>query len=91
MEKKICPHCEKQMNRWLLPSDSSWDADFFWVCFNDDCPYFKRGWIWMMEKYNVKASYRYRIHPVSGKEGSLPVGSIDALKDSIINDEVGNA
>ena len=44
----------------------------------------------MQEKYNVKASYRYRLHPVTFKEGSMPVGNKDALKGNIINDGEDN-
>jgi hypothetical protein len=89
-EKKECPHCGGKLSKWGTPIDSTWDVDYFLVCFNDECPYFLRGWEWMQEKFNVKASYRYRLHPVTFKEGSLPVGSKNALKGDIIEDGENN-
>jgi len=40
----------------------------------------------MQGHYNVNASYRYRLDPVSGATGPLPVWSKDALKGSIIEE-----
>ena len=38
----------------------------------------------METHYNVSASYRYRFDPSGGDQGPLPVWSMDALKNSII-------
>ncbi|MBZ4659791.1 MAG: hypothetical protein JG766_1714, partial [Desulfacinum sp.] len=43
-DKTICPHCGSRMKKWRTPDFSTWSAEFFFVCFNDDCPYFTRGW-----------------------------------------------
>ena len=75
------------MARWATPALGTWAGDYQYVCFNDECPYFVRGWAWMREHYNVHASYRHRVDPVSGAAGPLPVWSVDALKHSILNDE----
>ncbi len=69
---------------WRCPEGSSWDADFLNVCFNDECPYFVRGWDWMKKQFNQNISYRYSEDPVSGSASPLPVWSKDALRDSII-------
>ena len=82
---RTCPHCGSRLKKWLVPEDSSWDDEFFFVCFNDDCPYFVRGWEHMQEKYAVKASYRFRVDPANGKASPLAVWSTDAIKDRILD------
>ncbi len=90
MEKEtsvpVCKHCGEPMKKWKTPMMGSWDTDWFWVCFNDDCDYFERGWDWMMSQFYVTSSYRYRIDPATGEEGPLPVWSTDALKNGIIEE-----
>ncbi len=83
-ELPICSHCGHRMVRMTLPDNTGFKSEFFYVCFNDDCPYFVDGWRWMWEHYEVKSSYRNRINPVTGKEGPLPVWSKDAMKDRIL-------
>ena len=82
-----CPNCQRPLQRWANPSITSWDGEFQWVCFNDDCPYYLRGWEWMKSHFNVTASYRYRLEPKSGETGPLPVWSRDALKGNILAEE----
>ncbi len=72
------------MLRWANPSLGSWGGEFQYVCFNDECAYYVNGWAWMMDHFNVKASYRHRLDPDTGETGPLPVWSVNALKSSII-------
>lgn len=73
------------MSQWTNPQGSTWSGEAQWVCFNDNCPYFVRGWAWMMDHYRVTASYRYRLDPATGETGPLPVWSREALKNGIIS------
>ena len=82
-----CPYCHSPMRRWANPQITSWDGEYQLVCFNDDCPYFIRGWEWMKSRFNVTASYRYRLEPNTGESGPLPVWSHDALKSNILAEE----
>lgn len=80
----VCPHCGQEMKKWRVPVNSTWPYEFFYICFNDDCSYFIKGWEHMWEKQKTKASYRCRWDADRGKCVPLPVWSYDALKDDII-------
>ena len=72
-----------QLNRAF---EAGWGDHPHLVCFNDECPYYARGWIWMKEQYERKVSYRHRLDPKTGDQGPLPVWSPTALRDRIIEE-----
>ncbi|MBD3381172.1 MAG: hypothetical protein GF404_03140 [candidate division Zixibacteria bacterium] len=82
----ICPHCGSQMLKWKVPPDSTWSVEYIWVCFNDECNYYVRGWNWMREKFQQNASYRHSYNPQTNTTGPIPVWSPSALKKDIIED-----
>jgi hypothetical protein len=88
MRQPLCPHCGQPLAPFSLPDAGGWDAPFHVACFNDDCPYFLRGWEWMESRYGVKASYRYRVDPTSGQPSPLAVWSSTALRDRVLDAEV---
>lgn len=79
-----CPHCGESLQSFALPDNTGWKEPVHWVCFNDDCEYFRRGWNWMEERFGVRASYRYRVDPATGKDSPLAVWSPTALRDRIL-------
>ena len=82
-----CPHCNERLQAFTLPDNTGWETPYQWACFNNDCPYYKSGWDWMWENYEVRASYRYRIvDENSGKGSPLAVWSETALLDRIIKE-----
>ena len=54
-----CPYCGESLQKWMVPDTpfNEWPNEFFYVCFNDDCPYFVRGWDLVGALGNV-GSYR---------------------------------
>ncbi|MDA8433264.1 MAG: zinc ribbon domain-containing protein [Nitrospiraceae bacterium] len=94
-EKAVCPHCGQKLNKWSTPtfnfSDGlGWCSSFLYVCFNDECTFFKNSWKHMYESYGQEMGYRYMLHPDSGEAASLPCGSKYAMKGDII-DEIQEA
>ena len=61
-----------------------WDGSFLYICFNDDCPYFVKGWDWMWQKYRRKMSYRNAYNPATGASFPIPVGSYTAMKGTMV-------
>lgn len=83
-KKYTCPYCEAELQAFVLPEAGGWDQKYHLACFNNDCPYYLRGWNWMLEHYNAKVSYRYRLDPESGRDSPIAVWSETALLDRII-------
>ncbi len=87
---RTCPHCESPLKKWLVPDGASWDDEFFFVCFNDECSYYKNGWKWMKEQYNQQASYRFMINPTTGASSMIPVWSDSATREMIVEETEGD-
>jgi hypothetical protein len=86
-DKTICPHCHTKMKKWKIPAFSTWTAEYFYVCFNDECSYFVRGWEHMDKSLQAGCSYRHRYDPETGQTGPLPVWSKEALKDCCLTED----
>ena len=84
--QRTCPHCGSRLKKWRVPEDASWDEEFFLVCFNDDCSYYKEGWRWMKEQFSQNASYRYSLNPVTGAAFPLPMWSDSATREMIVDE-----
>jgi hypothetical protein len=87
---RTCPHCESPLKKWRVPDEATWSEEFFFVCFNDECSYYKAGWDWMKERYNQRASYRYAVNPTTGGALPLPVWSEFAIREMIVDDDEGD-
>ena len=86
---RTCRHCGSSLNKWLVPDGASWDEEYFYVCFNDECSYYQNGWTWMESQYSQKASYRYMVNPATGASSPLPVWSDTATREMIVEDGEG--
>ncbi|MEH0018830.1 MAG: zinc ribbon domain-containing protein [Desulfobacter sp.] len=80
MDKPHCPHCEKEMSLWEIPpinfSDGlGWGTPFLFVCFNDECPSYQKGWEHLQKTMASPASYRCINEPGSDHFEYMPVFS----------------
>ena len=85
MEKHVCKYCGKELEKVLIPPESKWGVEYFLVCMNDKCSYYTRGWEWMKNRYEVHASYRYRLDPDTSIDGPIPVKSPDDMKEWVVH------
>ena len=82
-EVKVCPHCGSRLKLWEPPDNSTWSSNQL-VCFNDECPYFVRGWDKMYRDTLQGMSYRLMYNPEKDRCLPIPVPSHQALKDGIM-------
>jgi len=84
-----CPYCGRRMNKWMVPHNpfTDWTNEFMYVCFNDDCPYFRKGWDVMNLQGNLGFSYRLMYHPEKDSFFPVPVPGFKALRESIVDND----
>jgi hypothetical protein len=87
--RPVCPHCGSRLKKWLVPEGATWNEEFFFVCFNNACSYYRRGWDWMMKQYGQTASYRYVLNPFTGATLQIPVWSDEATREMIVEESEG--
>ena len=78
-EAPTCPHCKTKMEQ-MDARYLDWDSPYLWVCFNNDCTLFKKGWDHMMKTVGQMVSYRFMIHPQDGGSGVIPALSHEYLQ-----------
>jgi len=86
-ETLCCPYCDQKLSKWEVPDNpfcQTWDNEFMYICFNDLCPYFVRGWDKMYRDTLQGMSYRLMYNPEKDRCLPIPVPSHQALKDGII-------
>jgi len=91
-EIKICPHCKAKLSCCEAPQihvgdGLGWGSDVLFICLNDECSLFLRGWEHVGEQYGHHASYRYMELPGSKESNVMMVGNKDAFKSSIVDPE----
>jgi len=84
-----CPHCRVKLKKWLVPDNPfacTWDNEFMYICFNDACPYYVRGWDHMNREGAGGHSYRLMYNPEKDCVMPIPVPSPKALRDGIVEE-----
>jgi len=82
-----CPYCDGKLEKWAVPDGpfgQTWDSEFMYICFNDDCPYYVGGWDHMYSEGNRGVSYRLMYNPEKDVCMPIPVPSPQALREGII-------
>ena len=91
-DTRCCPYCGERLGKWGVPLTlfTEWPNEYFYVCFNDECPYFVNGWNAMSEQGNP-CSYRLMYDDITDSCGPIPVFNNTMIKeDRIIEDELDN-
>lgn len=86
-ETLCCPYCGDHLKKWTVPDNpfsQTWDNDHMYICFNDACAYYVRGWDHMYKEGNRGTSYRLMYHPEKDRCMAIPVPSPRALRDGIV-------
>jgi hypothetical protein len=80
-----CPHCDTRLSKWQVPDSpfNEWPSEFQYICFNDDCTYFVKGWEAMAARGNF-GSYRFMYDPPTGGCHPMAVLSEGALWDGMV-------
>jgi SAM-dependent methyltransferase len=83
-----CPYCGEKLQKWAVPQGpfTEWDNEFMYICFNDSCPYLVRGWEVMGRQGNPGISYRCMYYPEKDVCMPVPVFSLQALRESIVQE-----
>lgn len=82
-----CPYCGDRLSKWMVPDNpfcQTWDNEYMYICFNDSCPYYVRGWDHMDKEGNRGMSYRLMYNPQKDRCLPVPVPSPKALKEGIV-------
>lgn len=91
-EEKICPHCDVQLACCEAPpihvgDGLGWGSEVLFICLNDNCSLFLKGWAQIELKYGHHSSYRYMELPGSKEGNVMMVGNSDAFKACVIDKE----
>jgi SAM-dependent methyltransferase len=88
-ESLECPYCRERLKKWAVPDNpfvQTWDNEFMYICFNDQCAYYIRGWEHMSSEGNMGTSYRLMYNPEKDRCMPIPVPSARALREGIIEE-----
>ncbi|MCD4744330.1 MAG: zinc ribbon domain-containing protein [Desulfobacteraceae bacterium] len=91
MDKPQCPHCKTDMTLWEVPQFAfgdglGWGTPYLFVCYNDKCPSYDKGWEHLQESMEAAASYRCIQEPGTDNFEYMPVFSAMGGKGQELND-----
>jgi len=91
-EKHYCPHCSGDLILCHAPpvhvgDGLGWGSEYLFICLNDSCPLFVKGWDYIANQYGHVGSYRYMELPNSKEKYSMMVVTKEAFTGSIVDIE----
>lgn len=93
LKKPRCPQCNEEMSIWEVPplnmgDGLGWGTPYLFVCFNDECPTYKKGWQHLENNFGHHSSYRNFCYPGTNTFECMPVFSPVGATGQIIDDQV---
>lgn len=91
-EKHYCPHCSGDLSLCHAPAvhvgdGLGWGSEYLFICLNDNCPLFRKGWDYIANQYGHVGSYRYMEIPNSKESYNMMVIGKEAFTGSIVDIE----
>jgi hypothetical protein len=91
-EKHTCPHCDTALTLCHAPpmhvgDGLGWGSEFLFICLNDECSLFAKGWEFIENQYGHSGSYRYMEIPNSKESYNMMVAGASAFTGSIVDVE----
>ena len=91
-EKHCCPHCSGDLTLCHSPSvhvgdGLGWGSEYLFICLNDSCPLFVKGWDYIANQYGHVGSYRYMEVPNSKENYNMMVVGRDAFTGNVVDVE----
>ncbi|MDX9834968.1 MAG: zinc ribbon domain-containing protein [Desulfobulbus sp.] len=91
-EKHTCPHCSTELTLCHSPAvhvgdGLGWGSEYLFICLNDNCSLFAKGWDYIADQYGHVGSYRFMKVPNSKENYSMMVVGKDAFTGSIVDVE----
>ena len=91
-ENHHCPHCSGNLTLCNAPSvhvgdGLGWGSEYLFICLNDNCPLFVRGWDYIENQYGHVGSYRHMEIPNSKESYNMMVVGREAFTGSIVDIE----
>lgn len=91
-EKHVCPHCRTELTLCHAPAihvgdGLGWGSEYLFICLNDACSLYTKGWEFIERQYGHTGSYRYMELPNSKESYSMMVGGAGAFTGSIVDVE----
>jgi len=91
-EEYLCPHCEAKLTLCYAPpihvgDGLGWGSEYLFVCLNDECSLFVKGWQHIEDQYGHVGSYRHMRLPNSKENYNMMVAGKGAFTGSIVDPE----